>query len=278
MEEIHQQEHCCWREDQEDSSLSREYQAKHSTIMFNLRFKEELQQYTHLIERECLNPDYLHWIEIDELTDVGFSETFLSQLYQSKPTFFRSSYQQAPPPSGKMSTLNGHLYGELVTLGYRSYQLSSNQDLIPVGTANDIFRLHFKQTLEEESYQTAATIIIKPNMVMANKNYYPAIGACEVQISTIHSISLFLQTRNPPEYDPRKVDVYQFGRSECGANDWILRGLTGEADAGQGRNKRGSVSRYSCRIVCSKQAPYTCRIYAGAFNESQVRFERSLRI
>jgi hypothetical protein len=156
---------------------------KHSKITFCRIFKEDLQKYAHLIEKECLNPEYLDSVGVDELREVGFSETVLNKLFQSKTADCRSSSQRMAPHCGQTLSVKSHLYGELVTLGYRSYQLSSNQDLIPVGTANDIFRLQFKPFLEDECFETSATVIIKPNLVMANKNYYPAIGACEVPAS-----------------------------------------------------------------------------------------------
>jgi hypothetical protein len=176
MEEIQSQEQTSVQKCDDSEEMT----TTDSGITIDERLKESLQKVAELIEIECLDPECLDWVEIDELKDLGFGETGLNQLFQlSKATYPKDSFQQIPSFSGSMSGTN-HLYGELITIGYRSYQVSSSQDPIPVGTANDVFRLQFKQIHAEESSQTSATIIIKPNMVMSNKNYYPAVGASEV--------------------------------------------------------------------------------------------------
>jgi hypothetical protein len=139
---------------------------------------ERIQKQTELVEKECLDRKCFEWVEVEELKEIGFSEIILDQLFQPKTVHSNIFNAQIPSYCSTGANFNNKLYGELITLGYRSYQVSSNQDLIPVGTANDKFSLRFKSFQEPNSSQS--TIIIKPNMIFANQNYYPAIGVNEV--------------------------------------------------------------------------------------------------
>jgi hypothetical protein len=160
------------------SVQEREKKKPPANHLIETSINERIQKHTELIEKECLDVKCFEWVEVDELKEIGFSDIILDQLFQPKTVHSNIFNQQNPSYSSAGLYLNNHIHGELITLGYRAYQVSSNQDLIPVGTANDKFPLRFKSFQEPNSCQS--TIIIKPNMIFANQNYYPAIGVNEV--------------------------------------------------------------------------------------------------
>lgn len=44
-------------------------------------------------------------------------------------------------------------------------------------------------------------------------------------------------------------------------------GAAGEGGGGQ--SAQSTISRYACRIMCERSAPYTARIYAAGFDSSK---------
>lgn len=63
-------------------------------------------------------------------------------------------------------------------------------------------------------------------------------------------------------YPREDVDVYQIGRASCGAVDFVTRGRVHQ-EFSRGGELRGPVSKYACRIECSRSPPYTCSVFAG---------------
>lgn len=45
-------------------------------------------------------------------------------------------------------------------------------------------------------------------------------------------------------------------------------GAVGEGGGG-GQSAQSTISRYACRIMCERSAPYTARIYAAGFDSSK---------
>lgn len=45
-------------------------------------------------------------------------------------------------------------------------------------------------------------------------------------------------------------------------------GAAGEGGGG-GQSAQSTISRYACRIMCERSAPYTARIYAAGFDSSK---------
>lgn len=43
----------------------------------------------------------------------------------------------------------------------------------------------------------------------------------------------------------------------------------GGGAAGEGQSTQSTISRYACRIMCERSAPYTARIYAAGFDASK---------
>ncbi|TDH68403.1 hypothetical protein CCR75_007693 [Bremia lactucae] len=60
--------------------------------------------------------------------------------------------------------------------------------------------------------------------------------------------------------DPR-VDMFQIGRMPCRENDFVIPGPR--------VGSSGTISRYAARILCARDPPYECRIYAGGFDANQ---------
>uniref|UniRef100_M4B3C8 Uncharacterized protein n=1 Tax=Hyaloperonospora arabidopsidis (strain Emoy2) TaxID=559515 RepID=M4B3C8_HYAAE len=54
------------------------------------------------------------------------------------------------------------------------------------------------------------------------------------------------------------VDMFQIGRMPCGQNDFVIPGPRVGAS--------GTISRYAARIVCSREPPFECRLFAGGFD------------
>lgn len=46
----------------------------------------------------------------------------------------------------------------------------------------------------------------------------------------------------------------------------------GGGAAGEGQSTQSTISRYACRIMCERSAPYTARIYAAGFDSSKTIF------
>uniref|UniRef100_A0A8C7LYF1 Pellino E3 ubiquitin protein ligase family member 3 n=1 Tax=Oncorhynchus mykiss TaxID=8022 RepID=A0A8C7LYF1_ONCMY len=47
------------------------------------------------------------------------------------------------------------------------------------------------------------------------------------------------------------------------------QGAVGEGGGGGGQSVQSTISRYACRIMCERSAPYTARIYAAGFDSSK---------
>lgn len=57
------------------------------------------------------------------------------------------------------------------------------------------------------------------------------------------------------------TDTAGSGSGQCG-------GAAGEGSGG-GQSAQSTISRYACRIMCERSAPYTARIYAAGFDSSK---------
>lgn len=69
----------------------------------------------------------------------------------------------------------------------------------------------------------------------------------------------------------------QIGRSTESMIDFVVtdtagsgsgQGAAGEGGGG-GQSAQSTISRYACRIMCERSAPYTARIYAAGFDSSK---------
>ncbi|KAG7392306.1 E3 ubiquitin-protein ligase pellino 2 [Phytophthora pseudosyringae] len=57
------------------------------------------------------------------------------------------------------------------------------------------------------------------------------------------------------------VDMFQIGRMPCRQNDFVIPGPRVGAS--------GTISRYAARIVCSREPPFECRVFAGGFDAAR---------
>ncbi|GLD66677.1 E3 ubiquitin-protein ligase pellino homolog 1-like isoform X1 [Lates japonicus] len=75
------------------------------------------------------------------------------------------------------------------------------------------------------------------------------------------------------------TDMFQIGRSTESMIDFVVTdtassgsnqggGVAGEGGGG-GQSAQSTISRYACRIMCERSAPYTARIYAAGFDSSK---------
>jgi hypothetical protein len=63
------------------------------------------------------------------------------------------------------------------------------------------------------------------------------------------------------------LDMFQIGR--LGSNDFVVKGPLHYDDS---MMTCGPLSRYACRIEVSRKAPFTAKIFAAGFSESQVLY------
>lgn len=72
----------------------------------------------------------------------------------------------------------------------------------------------------------------------------------------------------------------QIGRSTESMIDFVVTDTAGslsghgggaaeEGGGGGGHSAQSTISRYACRIMCERSAPYTARIYAAGFDSSK---------
>lgn len=123
------------------------------------------QQCMEINEDQQFEKDYFEWADVQELKDLN------SRIIIKTPEKGRF---HLPNNSKRMMHIEPHTYGELIVLGYRSYQISSNQELLPVGTANDRYLLQSKSI--QTDINPHCSIILKPNMINSEGNFYPVCG------------------------------------------------------------------------------------------------------
>jgi len=148
-------------------------------------------------------------------------------------------------------------YGYLIVLGHASYLLADDKTITPKSVKNQRFVLKRRpipngiKELEERELSLSSAQTIVPELY-------------RTQGST-HSLSICWgsERRGFIEYNlDENSDMFQFGRATT--NDFILPGLI--------TNKGPTMSRYAFRIQCERSPPYSCRIIAGGFDDSNQLF------
>ncbi|XP_035485708.2 E3 ubiquitin-protein ligase pellino homolog 1 isoform X3 [Scophthalmus maximus] len=97
-----------------------------------------------------------------------------------------------------------------------------------------------------------------------------------------HSISYTLSRSHSVivEYThDTNTDMFQIGRSTESMIDFVVTDTAGSGSSqgggaageggGGGQSAQSTISRYACRIMCERTAPYTARIYAAGFDSSK---------
>ena len=167
--------------------------------------------------------------------------------------------QAAAEPAGE-----GKCYGQLVVLGYKEYRVEGST-WHPVGSRNDKFALNRRKTANG----------IKKHQVYLSA---PATGRPLRSQFASHSVTMSVRSSAPNgagsvmqqvtiEYVPDDTtDMFQLGRMVVPQNDFVVRGpLHMDANG----VLCGPVSRYACRIVCSRLPPFDCYIFAAGFNNER---------
>ncbi|RHY04965.1 hypothetical protein DYB25_003918 [Aphanomyces astaci] len=156
-------------------------------------------------------------------------------------------------------------YGELVVLGYSSYKrrqaTSATVDKsqwVPVGAPNCHFGLvkrpvanalvPTKTVLVESSLQKRAFTHALDHALQATSSRYVCVPVTDTAT---------LVTEYAPS-TANQADMFQLGRQPSPCNDFVVPGHLHGA--------KGTVARFTARIVCDRTPPYTCRVFAGGFD------------
>ncbi|XP_041723788.1 E3 ubiquitin-protein ligase pellino homolog 1 isoform X4 [Coregonus clupeaformis] len=188
---------------------------------------------------------------------------------------------QPLPPLGSCSTPHDGLfpgdkepvkYGELIVLGH-------NGSLV----IGDKGRRRSRLAL----YKRPKANGVKPDVI---HNVSTPLVSKALSNKSQHSISYTLSRSHSVivEYThDTNTDMFQIGRStesmidfvvtdtagsstSGGGGGWQVQGAAGEGGGGGGgQSAQSTISRYACRIMCERSAPYTARIYAAGFDSSK---------
>ncbi len=157
-------------------------------------------------------------------------------------------------------TGNGVNYAEVTVLGFKEYRLNKDGNWTPIGINNETFLLKRRKIPNGFQIKSAkGTNQIVTRRVVAG-NFEHLLDSSLTSAST--RSGKFVVTEMVS--DPSK-DYYQFGRSNDGSNDFVIRG---PIKLKKNNTIFGSVSRYAMRIECERLPPYKCFIFAGGFNSS----------
>ncbi|XP_066538036.1 E3 ubiquitin-protein ligase pellino homolog 1 [Hoplias malabaricus] len=186
---------------------------------------------------------------------------------------------QPSPPLGSSSQPHDALfpgdkepikYGELIVLGHNGSLASGDKG-----------RRRSRLAL----YKRPKANGVKPDVI---HNVSTPLVSKALSNKSQHSISYTLSRSHSVivEYthDPN-TDMFQIGRSTESMIDFVVTdtagsGGGGSSGGGQGQGQGGAggdggqsaqstISRYACRIMCERSAPYTARIYAAGFDSSK---------
>lgn len=105
---------------------------------------------------------------------------------------------------------------------------------------------------------------VRPGTVHAS---FTSQAAKAVSNKELHRISFRLTQKQTVvvEYtQDRSTDMFQIGRSTEDPIDFVVSDLV----RGEPQSNQSTVSRFSCRILCSRNPPHSARIYAAGFDSS----------
>ncbi|KAJ8008098.1 hypothetical protein DPEC_G00101240 [Dallia pectoralis] len=183
---------------------------------------------------------------------------------------------QASPPLGSGSAPHGGLfpgdkepvkYGELIVLGHNGSLANGDKG-----------RRRSRLAL----YKRPKANGVKPDVI---HNVSTPLVSKALSNKSQHSISYTLSRSHSVivEYThDTNTDMFQIGRSTESMIDFVVtdtagggtsgsgQGAVGEGGGGGGgQSAQSTISRYACRIMCERSAPYTARIYAAGFDSSK---------
>lgn len=168
-------------------------------------------------------------------------------------------------------TGEGAVYGQLVVLGYKEYRVEGTT-WHPVGQRNEKFELRRRKHANGIRRANAYVHTEDPDAIHAKHSRQKRSAEAS------HSVTMSIASARTAdgkrtgaqcvtvEYvpDPRE-DMFQLGRMIVSQNDFVVRGPL-HLDGGV---LCGPVSRYACRLSCSRLPPYKCTLYAAGFNQDR---------
>ena len=174
---------------------------------------------------------------------------------------------------------DGKCYGQLVVLGYKEYRVEGST-WHPVGSRNDKFALNRRKVANGIQKHQVYLSTPTPSGGAGGGNGLNHGRPLRSQFAS-HSVTMSVRSSAPNgqggtrsvmqqvtiEYVPDETtDMFQLGRMVVPQNDFVVRGpLHMDANG----VLCGPVSRYACRIVCSRLAPFDCYIFAAGFNNER---------
>lgn len=175
-------------------------------------------------------------------------------------------------------TGEGAVYGQLVVLGHKEYRVEGST-WHPVGPRNEKFELrrrkHANGIRRADAYSGPApqksSTSDKLHSSSTNKKKRSTDASHSVTMSVAGTRDADGKITEPQrvtvEYVPdARHDMFQLGRMIVPQNDFVVRGPL-HLDAGG--ILCGPVSRYACRLSCSRLPPYRCTLYAAGFNQER---------
>ncbi|XP_041723786.1 E3 ubiquitin-protein ligase pellino homolog 1 isoform X2 [Coregonus clupeaformis] len=191
---------------------------------------------------------------------------------------------QPLPPLGSCSTPHDGLfpgdkepvkYGELIVLGHNGSLVIGDK-----GRRRSRLALYKRPKANgvkpDVIHNVSTPLVSKHRQALSNKSQH----SISYTLSRSHSVIV--------EYThDTNTDMFQIGRStesmidfvvtdtagsstSGGGGGWQVQGAAGEGGGGGGgQSAQSTISRYACRIMCERSAPYTARIYAAGFDSSK---------
>ncbi|XP_053553308.1 E3 ubiquitin-protein ligase pellino homolog 2 isoform X2 [Bombina bombina] len=144
-------------------------------------------------------------------------------------------------------------YGELVVLGYNGCLPNGDR-----GRRKSRFAL-YKRPRSNGVRASTVHVISTPQDSKAVS-------------SRTHSISFTLsrsQTVVVEYAHDKDTDMFQIGRSTESPIDFVVTDTISGNQHDETQITQSTISRFACRIVCDRNAPYTARIYAAGFDSSK---------
>ncbi|KAJ8605537.1 hypothetical protein CTAYLR_000091 [Chrysophaeum taylorii] len=168
-------------------------------------------------------------------------------------------------------TGEGAVYGQLVVLGYKEYRVEGST-WHPVGPRNEKFELRRRKHangIRRANAYLQATDPKDPGGAAKKKRSSEASHSVTMSVAGSRTADgkVTGAQRVTVEYVPdAREDMFQLGRMIVPQNDFVVRGPL-HLDAGG--VLCGPVSRYACRLACSRLAPFQCTLYAAGFNNER---------
>ncbi|KAA0722997.1 E3 ubiquitin-protein ligase pellino -like protein 1 [Triplophysa tibetana] len=152
-------------------------------------------------------------------------------------------------------------YGELIVMGHNGSLASGDKGRRRSRLA--LFKRPKANGVKPDVIHNVSTPLV--SKALSNKSQH----SISFTLSRSHSV-IVEYTHDP------NTDMFQIGRSTESMIDFVVTDTTSSSGGGQGgangeggQSAQSTISRYACRIMCDRTAPYTSRIYAAGFDSSK---------